>query len=292
MSDLFEKPAKPVRLTSADMRQAMSRRWAAPEWAIMWEVGRATGAVTRQRYADAVMMSLWPSRGLELHGVEIKVSRADWRREAKDPTKAEEIAAYCDRWWVHVAPGVIDDLSEVPQAWGARVFDGKNWRTLREASATTAKTCDRVFLASLLRRADELSRYQIEQDARRMTEAIAHAAEERINAEIERRSRDRTEAMKKIAEFEEASGLSFSDFMLGGAKEIGALVKAVNALGIQKTYGGVNAMLNQMRAQVRSLESAIETSGLAPLMQRASSVTRLSSSRRYKSSSRGPENDG
>ena len=45
---------------------------------------------------DAVIMSLWPSRGLELHGVEIKVSRADWKREAADPAKAEAIAAYCD----------------------------------------------------------------------------------------------------------------------------------------------------------------------------------------------------
>jgi hypothetical protein len=45
-------------------------------------------------------MSLWPSRGIELHGIEIKVSRNDWLKELGDPAKADEIARFCDRWWV------------------------------------------------------------------------------------------------------------------------------------------------------------------------------------------------
>ncbi len=104
MSDLLDRapllPAAqpPKMLRAADIRAGMATRWAAPEYAIMWEVADATGA-RHSRLADAVMMSLWPSRGLELHGVEIKVSRADWRREALTPQKAEKIAAYCDRWW-------------------------------------------------------------------------------------------------------------------------------------------------------------------------------------------------
>ena len=76
----------PHGLKASDIRAAMSKRWAAPEWAIMWEVAEGTGA-RGGRYADAVMMSLWPSRGLELHGVEIKISRADWKREAFDPQR-------------------------------------------------------------------------------------------------------------------------------------------------------------------------------------------------------------
>jgi hypothetical protein len=61
-----------MALTAIRIREAIAKRWAAPEYAVMWEVGRATGVVSNQRYADAVIMSLWPSRGLELHGVEIK----------------------------------------------------------------------------------------------------------------------------------------------------------------------------------------------------------------------------
>ena len=241
----------------------MSKRWAAPEYAVMWEVGRATGAVTNQRYADAVIMSLWPSRGLELHGVEIKVSRSDWKREAADPGKAEAIAAYCDRWWIHTTPGVIQDTSELPPMWGAREFDGRVWRTLKEAERTDAKPCDRQFLASLLRRADGESRWQIERQAREIADGAVKAAHDQIEREIERRSVDAKKARQQIADFEEASGLTFRDFMLGDAKSIGAMVRAVNAVGVDKSYGGVAAILKSMRGMVGTLEAAISDSGLS-----------------------------
>lgn len=251
-----------IKLTANEIRQAISKRWAPPEYAVMWEVGRATGAVSNQRYADAVMMSLWPSRGLELHGVEIKVSRADWRREAADPKKAEAIAAYCDRWWVFTTPDVIQDTSELPPMWGARVYDGKTWKTIKEAEKTEAQPCDRAFLASLLRRADGESRWQVEQQAREIAQAAVKAAELHIESEIARRSTDSKKARQQIADFEEASGISFRDYMLGDAKTIGALVKAVNAVGLNKTYGGLNTILESLRTTVGKLEDAIADSGL------------------------------
>lgn len=262
MNDLFNPPGR-SKFTAAQLRQAMSKRWAAPEYAVMWEVGRATGAVSNQRYADAVIMGLWPSRGLELHGVEIKVSRSDWRRESADPAKAEAIAAYCDRWWVHTAPGVIQDTSELPPMWGAREFDGRVWRTIKEAEKTDAKACDRVFLASLLRRADGDSRWQVEQQAREIAEAAVTAANEQIEREITRRSQDASKAHKQIADFEEASGLSFRDFLLGDAQTVGAMVRAVNAVGLDKSYGGVNTILKSLRSAVNAIEGAIADSGLA-----------------------------
>jgi len=147
----------PLKLKSADIRAAMAKRWTAPEWAIMWEVGQGTGSMSG-RYADAVMMSLWPSRGLELHGVEIKVSRADWRREATDPTKAEAIAKYCHRWWIHTPEGVIDDVSDMPPAWGLREWTGKKWITRKDAEKTEAMPISYPFLAAMLRRSDESAR--------------------------------------------------------------------------------------------------------------------------------------
>ncbi|MFN4169979.1 MAG: hypothetical protein ACK4HD_16840, partial [Pannonibacter phragmitetus] len=146
MTDLLSPNPKLKKLTSADIRAAMSKRWTQPEYALMWEVGSSTGAGP-SRYADAVIMSLWPSRGLELHGVEIKVSRSDWKREAADPKKAEAIARYCDRWYVHTPPGIVDDLSGLPPAWGLREFDGKTWRTVREAAKNEPEPVTRPFLA-------------------------------------------------------------------------------------------------------------------------------------------------
>jgi hypothetical protein len=249
-------PKVPIR--SGEIRQAMLKRWCAPEYAIMWEVAPATGHATgRTRYADAVIMSLWPSRGLDLHGVEIKISRADWRREAADPTKAERIAAYCDFWWVHVAPGVIQDLSEVPTAWGVRVFDGKAWRTLREATRTEAKVCDRGFLAALLRRADEVQRAGVREAADAMIQADREAYEKRVAQAVESRTRHNTKAVAQVEAFEAASGLSLNEWTgTSDAAEIGRLVKAIRASGLQNSWDG----LQHLRDVAASIVSRIETS--------------------------------
>lgn len=199
-------------ITAAAIRSAMSKRWAAPEYALMWEVGESTGAV-RGRSADAVIMSLWPSRGLELHGVEIKVSRSDWRREAADPTKAEAIASYCDRWFVHTSPGVVADLSELPPAWGLREFDGSKWTTVREAEKTAAETVTRGFLASMLRRADETMR-GMERAAEERGRASVEAEREALQAgyakdlaaAVERRTSTLKTCAENMAAFEAAFG--------------------------------------------------------------------------------------
>ncbi|KNY18210.1 hypothetical protein AKG11_03455 [Shinella sp. SUS2] len=212
MADLLTPPAKPVRLTSSDIRLGMSKRWTEPEYAIMWEVSNVTGA-SAKRYADAVIMSLWPSRGLELHGVEIKVSRSDWKREAADPKKAEAIARYCDRWYIHTTPGVVDDLSDLPPAWGLREYDGKSWKTIREAAKNDPEPITRPFLAALLRRADDMMRLMVN-EATRQARDTAHQEIEKFR---ESRSRDIEEAAKRrtahlekkaesIAEFEAAFG--------------------------------------------------------------------------------------
>ena len=86
-------------LTAADICVGLRKRYIAPEWALLFNVANGTGA-RQYRYADAIGMSLYPSRGLEIHGFEVKISKSDWKREAADPEKAETIAAYCDRWWV------------------------------------------------------------------------------------------------------------------------------------------------------------------------------------------------
>lgn len=250
-----------AKVTAADIRKGMLARWNAQEWAIMWEVTPATGAVARQRYADAVMMSLWPSRGLELHGVEIKVSRSDWMREAKDPTKAERVGAYCDRWWVHVAPKVIHDLSEVPPAWGVREFDGKAWRTLREAEKTEARPVDRGFLASLLRRADGDRRAEIERAANAMIadqrEAINKRIEESVKYRVQPLENQVESLRRQMTEFEEATGLTLKAFAtMSQAREVGRLVKWVMKTGVASRYGGIATFIERGQKLLTDLQAA------------------------------------
>lgn len=229
-----------TRITATDIRQAMLKTFAAPEWAVMWEVSNATGAVRgKQRYADAVMMSLWPSRGLELHGVEIKVSRSDWKREAADPSKAEAIAAYCDRWWVFVAPGVIHDVAEIPPNWGAREWDGKRWKTLQEASRNADMIpCDRRFLAALLRRGDEAERRRIDDEVRKSVDAARAEIDRRVKDAVDRHTKLNAGAGEWIEKFEAETGLDIRSKWGGleDPKQIGAAVKLVTDIGLDAAY--------------------------------------------------------
>lgn len=142
-------------ITAADISAGMAKRYAAPEWAIFFNVANGTGA-RGSRYADALAMSLFPSRGLELHGFEFKVSKSDYRREAADPEKAEAIASYCDRWWIVTPPSLLDG-ENIPPNWGWLAYDGRAFYTKHKAEKLAPKPIDRVFLAAILRRAHEQS---------------------------------------------------------------------------------------------------------------------------------------
>lgn len=139
---------------SAILRSALAVTFPAPKWALLFEVQDATG-MRATRSADAIAMGLWPSVGLHLHGFEIKSSRADWRRELKDPTKALAIQKFCDRWWLVAADSGIVRLDELPPTWGLMaMYDGR-LRVVRAAPVLDPVTMSRPFLAALLRRSWE-----------------------------------------------------------------------------------------------------------------------------------------
>ena len=144
---------KASQLTEPEAIALLRTKFDAQGYALFPQVPDGTGARQR-RTADAIMMSLWPSRGLHLFGIEYKRTVADWRRELKDPSKADSIGKYCDYWYMLAPKGVIDIL-EVPPAWGLWEIDDRH-RLLRtrEAPQNEHKVpVDLVFLAGLVRAA-------------------------------------------------------------------------------------------------------------------------------------------
>src|SRR3990167_4818231 len=123
-------------ITSQDLEILISERYCAPAWAFLPQVRNGTGILSTVRTADAIAMSLWPSRGMDLHGFEIKISRYDWQKELQNPEKAEEIAAFCDYCWI-VTPDELGksiiDRGELPTNWGLLVKRGKLLYQLKAA---------------------------------------------------------------------------------------------------------------------------------------------------------------
>jgi hypothetical protein len=93
-------------MTAADIRAGIKRLYPSPTHAVVFEVGNSTGATTA-RHVDADAMDLCPSRGLAIHGIEIKVRRANFGREIATPQKAEAVAQYCHRFSIATPLGLV-----------------------------------------------------------------------------------------------------------------------------------------------------------------------------------------
>lgn len=132
----------------------LRRRYLPPEHALFTEVGNATGFGTT-RHIDALVMGLWPSSGMLVEGIEIKVSRQDWLRELKQPAKAAEMACFCDKFWLCVSEARIVREGELPEGWGLLVVTDEpiGVRVHVQAAERAASPLSRTFIAAIARAA-------------------------------------------------------------------------------------------------------------------------------------------
>jgi hypothetical protein len=200
-------------VTASELVAALRKQYGPPEWAFLEQVGDGTGYAVN-RHIDAIAMNLWPSRGLELVGFEVKVSRNDWRRELRNPSKADPVATRCDRF-VIVAPVGVVPAMEVPTAWGLiEVSEKGQLRTVhRGEKREDVLPVDRRFTAAVLRRAttdgptDQLRR-EIREEVRRDYKRDLDAA---VDIATKGASRRLEELQERIRTFEEAAGFSLTD---------------------------------------------------------------------------------
>lgn len=207
-----------------------------PAWAFVPGVRNAAGfAATRT--ADAIAMSLWPSRGLELHGFEIKCSRSDWIRELKNPAKAEQFMTLVDRWWLVVADAKIVQPGELPDTWGLLAARGGKLVQIQEAKKIQIgepifTAAGRSFLAALLRSAARTHDHTPQE----VQEAITAALErERTSHALALGHKDETIATLRgrLDKFKETFGVGLGDeddtWLHGGkpASEVGAALRLV-----------------------------------------------------------------
>lgn len=196
--------------------QLLAQRFAPPEWVIVPQVRDGTG-FTASRTADAVAMNCYPSKGLEVHGFEFKVSRGDWLRELRDGSKAEAVAQHCDRWWI-VAPDGIVVRAELPKTWGLIVVKDDAIRTAVAAPPLPSADgpLDRSFVASFLRGCLERSKAPSEEALQAQFRAGA-AAERKRAAESEKQSAalasdTAARFRESIEAFEAASGVHINSW--------------------------------------------------------------------------------
>lgn len=240
-----------------DVKAALRARFCGPEWALFFEVADATGA-RHNRWADAVAINLFPSRGLEIHGFEVKVSRSDWLRELKNPEKSVPVQQYCDRWWI-IAPAGIIAAGELPPTWG--YFEAQAGGKLRQTVAAprlSSKPVTREFVAAMLRRASEVDACEVGAAVAIEVERQREGDQKRIQQEIEFRTRRYEELKKSVEEIERITGVQIHSW---NAEHIGRAVRAVMQLGVVQTYGGVKDLRAQAERLLKHCDEAIEIFG-------------------------------
>lgn len=194
--------------SESDLTDALRARFCLPAWAFFPSVRNAAG-FDANRTADGIAMSLWPSRGLEVYGFEIKVSRGDWLSEMRNPAKSEDVFGYCDRWFLVSASRDLVKAGELPPTWGLMVPRGDGLEVVKEAPKNSAMALDRTFVAVLLKRTLEM-----QPDKIAVSEAIRET-ETRLRDAYERETKQTTEAQERqateLATLKEALGSRYHD---------------------------------------------------------------------------------
>jgi hypothetical protein len=125
------------------------------------------------RRADAIALQLYESRGIHLHGFEVKVSRSDWLRELKDAAKADELVRSGEYFSIVAAAGIVDP-NELPTGWGLFEVRGADRRLHRVVAAARRDDPEPLSLvgnARILRRMIEALRAPGEVVRRELLEA-------------------------------------------------------------------------------------------------------------------------
>lgn len=244
------------------LRDMVREYFSGEEWSLTFEVGNGTGAGVK-RHADAVAMNLWPSRGLSLHGIEIKASRTDWQKELANPAKAEEIHQYCDFWWLVTAHGVVKDINEIPHGWGFMEMnkreslvteENKRPRLKMKRQASRSERphlVDRGFVAAILRAHQRADGDDI---TRRINAVVEKRVEDAVEHAMKHRAREQSEAIDTLAKLTAACNAVGMQWLQDD--EMCRAVAFVMKTGVTSSYSGIGGLIREFKTAGRNAQHA------------------------------------
>lgn len=218
--------------------------------------------------ADALYMGFTSASGRILIGHEVKVSRADWRRELDKHGKADPWADQCHEWWIVAPPGVVP-VEELPQDWGLLNPPTGRKRVRMHVVKPAHGHTDRVpgwdAVRSFTARYDTVRRAELASDLKAVRENMAakiDAGVARRFADQESWNRGRVEAMEeRLAGV--AAVLGVEDIVDGnsygnriGKRDLERLVPYAKALG--GIHQQLDALTNRYRSPLKELEQILE----------------------------------
>lgn len=246
------KEEKKIILNTQQVIERLAEKYPSPMYGFITQVRNGTG-YSASRTADAMAMSLWPSRGLHLMGFEVKISRSDWLHEFKNPSKADEIANYCHEWYLVVGDEDIVKDDELPKTWGLIVPSGKGLKIKKEATFNKKPwTIDYLFLAGIFRNiaeqciAKETLKTKFQDEFKRGQDSAGY--------ELKSLTEEKKKLSDIITAFETASGLVMETWRPEENKAIGEAVKMVLEGRDREGKKRLNKLLERTKNLVKFME--------------------------------------
>lgn len=183
-------------MIASEVVAALRVKFPPNEYAFFEEVANGTGSHAR-RHLDVVVVGLWPSRGLDRWGFEVKVSKGDLKRELAEPEKADDVAKHLDYFSI-AAPKGIAEVADLPSAWGLIEISASGAKWTKQPAKLEPKENSRTFFAALCRaaakEAAQLRERSMSKDEyeRRVRETLAVDVEKRLEGLVQIKVREAT----------------------------------------------------------------------------------------------------
>lgn len=233
--------------TALGCAEALDRRYgqgqlgtAGEQWITLREARSGAGHEGNNRQCDYLAINSWPGKGLQVIGHEIKVSKADWRKELEQPEKAEDFARYCRRWWVVMPYKLASQVQhEVPPAWGLLGVQPSRTMELISAPAREPEPLPAWWWIGWMAQIDR----QEKRDTQRRVQIEVHKAVDQARAQWEaREGRGQVRAdeaavalREKVTEFTRRTGIDINRAWAPHADKMGMLWKlAQHPLALEK----------------------------------------------------------
>lgn len=229
--------------SSSALFDLIEKKYPQPAWVVLAEVCNGTG-LGANRWADAVAFGVWPSQGLQIIGFEFKSSRSDWRRELENPSKADDVARYCDEWWVVASDDVVK-LEEVPKTWGWFAPTARGGlKAMTQPKEWEHEPISQEFLMSVIRNISR--RYVARTQVDKLAEAKAKETLKWHRVDNEHELKELRHLRKRVDEFKDASGIDLENEWRFNPKEVGEVVRAVMDTSIHYKVQEIAGMAKEL----------------------------------------------
>ena len=141
-------------MTADEIKAILQKRHSSLlRWICVTELPTTTGIYAPLRIIDVFAMALIPSMNYERIAYEVKVSRADWLSELRNPIKRARAVALCNRFFFVLANGIYrkGDLPKGPCGI-LEITPEKKIKLVRRAKRRKVKPMPVGFIAALARR--------------------------------------------------------------------------------------------------------------------------------------------